>query len=712
MTAESVDAPLAEADRTSATANVYVTGADQDSDVSAVALGIVAMLSNQAARVGVFQPIASERGGSLMDLLREYSTVKVPPERSIGVTSARAALDPKAALAEIVQRYGELAQDCDAILILGTDEGESTPVVDLRLHGAVAANLGAPVVLVVSANARAAQDVGVLAERSLNELRAVHAHPVAVIATRVVPNDLTDVGSALSASLDTLSWAIPESPAMRAPTVNELVAAVNGTVIAGDPALLSREAMGVLVGGGAVERALENLSEGAVVIVPADRTDYLLALTAAHGADRFPTLAGLILNGGVTPHPAVADLLEAMNSTLPVIATDLLTFDTAQAVTYARGRLDRNAERKIDLALAEMDRHVDGDALLERLRLPIPDVVTPQRFEHGLLQRAKQERKHVVLPEGSDDRILRAAGRLLQRDIASLTVLGSPEQMTRRAAELGVDLSEARLIDPERSELRELFGQEFARLRAHKGMTEDRAYEMMGEVTYFGTMMVHLDYADAMVSGAAHTTAATMKPVFEIIKTEPGISTASSVIFMCLADQVLAFSDCVVVRNPTAEELADIAIASAGTAAQFGLDPRLAMLSYSTGTSGIGADVDKVRAATELVRERRPDIAIEGPIQYDAALYPEVAATKMPDSPVAGRATVLIFPDLNTGNNTVKAVQRTAGGLMIGPAFQGLRKPINDLSRGARVEEIVNTVAITAIQAQSRKPAQDGVPRP
>lgn len=222
----------------------------------------------------------------------------------------------------------------------------------------------------------------------------------------------------------------------------------------------------------------------------------------------------------------------------------------------------------------------------------------------------------------------------------------------------------------------------------------------MTDISYFGTMMVHLGIADGMVSGAAHTTAHTIRPSFEIIKTQPGVSTVSSVFLMCLSDRVLAYGDCAVVPDPTAEQLADIAISSAQTASQFGIDPRIAMLSYSTGDSGSGADVDKVRSATKLVRERRPDLLVEGPIQYDAAIEQSVADKKMPDSAVAGKATVFIFPDLNTGNNTYKAVQRSAGAIAVGPVLQGLNKPVNDLSRGALVEDIVNTVAITAIQAQ------------
>jgi len=305
-----------------------------------------------------------------------------------------------------------------------------------------------------------------------------------------------------------------------------------------------------------------------------------------------------------------------------------------------------------------------------------------------------------VLPEGDDDRILRAAEQLLRRGVADLTVLGDDTAVRSRAASLGLGLGGLRTVDPSTSEWREDFAQTYYELRKHKGVGLPLARDSMVDVSYFGTMMVYKGLADGMVSGAAHTTAHTIRPAFELIRTAPGVKVVSSVFFMLLADRVLVYGDCAVVPNPDAEQLADIAVSSAGTAATFGIEPRIAMLSYSTGESGSGTDVDKVREATRIARERRPDLLIEGPIQYDAAIDPEVARTKLPDSPVAGRATVFVFPDLNTGNNTYKAVQRSANAVAVGPVLQGLRKPVNDLSRGATVADIIDTVAITAIQAQ------------
>ena len=344
--------------------------------------------------------------------------------------------------------------------------------------------------------------------------------------------------------------------------------------------------------------------------------------------------------------------------------------------------------------------------MLAAINVPASEVRTPLMFEYQLMERARVDRQRIVLPESEDDRILEAAAILLRRGVANLILLGDETKVRARASALGLDLDEASIVSPQDAELVEKFAAEYAAARAHKGMTVERAREIVTDISYFGTMMVHLGLADGMVSGAVNTTAHTIRPALEFVKTKPGVSTVSSVFLMCLADRVLAYGDCAVIPEPTTEQLADIAISSAETAQQFGIEPRVAMLSYSTGTSGSGADVEKVRAATALVRERAPDLLLEGPIQYDAAIDPEVARTKLPNSPVAGRATVFIFPDLNTGNNTYKAVQRSAHAIAIGPVLQGLRKPVNDLSRGALVSDIVNTVAITAVQGQAIKQAQ------
>ena len=438
-----------------------------------------------------------------------------------------------------------------------------------------------------------------------------------------------------------------------------------------------------------------------LVIAPGDRADIVVATAAVRHSETYPRIAGLLLTAGFEPDPSVMRLIEGMErSAVPMLLSDDDTYNTATRVSAIKPQITSDDVRKIERALRLFDEHVDTPALRDRISVVSSDTVTPLMFEHRLIDRARKDIQRIVLPEGSDDRVLQAADHVLRRGIADLTILGEPEAIKERSRVLGLDLSDATVIDPRTSELRESFADELAEIRAHKGLTREGAFDLVLDPSYFGTMLVHRGLVDGMVSGAAHTTAHTIRPALQIIKTAPNITTVSSAFFMALADRVLVFADAAVVTNPTVDQLADIAISSAQTAAQLGIDPRVAMLSYSTGDSGSGADVEKVRAATALVHERAPELLAAGPIQYDAAVEPSVGASKLPGSEVAGRATVLIFPDLNTGNNTYKAVQRSANALAIGPVLQGLAKPVNDLSRGATVADIVNTVAITAIQAQ------------
>jgi phosphate acetyltransferase len=683
---------------------IYVASPEGDTGKSTIALGILHRLAATVAKVGVFRPITrlGEQRDYILELLLAHTTAGLPYEECVGVGYQELHEDPDGAIADIVDRYHHVADQCDAMLIVGSDYTDVATPSELSMNGRIAVNIGAPVVLAVKAKGRTPEQVAQLIELCLAELASQHAHTAAVVANRCDPAQMTAVADALRRIEPPAPkmYVLPEEPLLVAPSVAELQSAVEGTVLQGDPALLTREVMDVLVAGMTADHVVERLTEGVAVITPGDRSDVVLAVVSAHAAEGFPSLSCVILNGGLELHPSISALVSGLGLRLPIITTPFGTFETASRVASARGRVTASSQRKIDTALELMDTYVDTADLLARLAIPIPSVVTPQMFTYQLVDRARSDRKRIVLPEGDDDRILKAAGRLLQRGVADLTILGEEARVRSRAAELGVDLSAAAVLNPRTSDLCDKFAEQYAELRKHKAVTVEQAREIIHDVSYFGTMLVHNDMVDGMVSGAAHTTAHTVRPAFEIIKTLPDVSTVSSIFLMCLADRVLAYGDCAIVPDPTAEQLADIAVSSARTAAQFGIDPRVAMLSYSTGTSGTGADVDKVRTATELVRTREPDLLVEGPIQYDAAVEPSVAATKMPGSKVAGRATVLIFPDLNTGNNTYKAVQRSAGAIAIGPVLQGLNKPVNDLSRGALVEDIVNTVAITAIQAQ------------
>jgi phosphate acetyltransferase len=688
---------------------IYLASVEGHTGKSAVALGLVDALSRRVGRVGVFRPVSrSTDGDYVLDLLLARATAEVSPEEAVGTTYEAVHHDPEAALGTIVERFRAVADRCDAVLVVGSDYTDVGTPTELSFNARVAANLGAPVLLVLGGRrpdgqeGRTAHEVEQVAEIALGEFRSEHAELVGVVVNRAEPGELGAIPAALLPLLPAglPVFAIPEDPALVAPALRTVLQAADAELVAGDPALTERTVAGIVVAAMTLENVLPRLVEGALVVVPGDRVDTVLGVLLAHDSKTFPSLAGLILSGGFPLPPNVARLVDGLHLALPVARTELGTYETVTTVSAVRSTLAAESPQKAAAALALFEAHVDADRLLDAIDVHASAVVTPLMFEYGLLARARERRRHIVLPEGEDDRVLEAAGIVLARDMAELTILGNEVQVRARALGLGLDLGRAHVISPTTSPLRERFAETYARERKHRGVSLEHARDTVTDVSYFGTLMVHEGLADGMVSGATHTTAHTIRPAFELIKTAPGVSVVSSVFLMALADRVLVYGDCAVIPDPTSEQLADIAVSAAGTAEQFGIDPRIAMLSYSTGTSGSGADVEKVRAATALVRERAPQLLVEGPIQYDAAADPQVAAAKMPGSAVAGRATVFVFPDLNTGNNTYKAVQRSSNALAIGPVLQGLNKPINDLSRGALVRDIVNTIAITAIQAQ------------
>ncbi|UQN14518.1 phosphate acetyltransferase [Gulosibacter sp. ACHW.36C] len=701
------------------TASIYITSSEGFSGKQAVALGVLETLTQHSGRVGLFRPVtqSATRDDILKHLLERLDpNLGLTPELGVGVTYDEVHADATSALGKILQRYDAVASRCDVVVILGSDFTDVGNPAELDFNARVAANLGAPVLLVLTGlnpddrSARTPAELAQVAASTLPVLEAEHAQLLAVVVNRVGEGHLDEVRTGVQAAVrdaevaataEVPVWCLPENKVLNAPSVDELRAALGAELYSGDEKLLGREVLGITVAGMSMEHVLERTFESGVVVVAADRTETIVALLLAQQARTMPSLAALVVNGPFEFSPIVESLIRGVDLELPMLRTNLGTYETAQRIVNTRGRFLASMVRKVDTALADFAEYVDRDALLGLLDVPEPQVVTPLMFEHTLLARARAERKHIVLPEGNDDRILQAASTLLTREVAELTILGDEPSIRNRASELGLDLAEAHIVSPQDPAMLERFSEEYARLRAHKGVTIDQARDRVQDVSYFGTMMVHLGLADGMVSGAAHTTAHTIKPSFEIVKTRPNVSIVSSVFLMSLADRVLVYGDCAVNPDPTAEQLADIAISSAETAKQFNIEPRVAMLSYSTGDSGAGADVDKVREATRLVRERAPELLVEGPLQYDAATDMAVASKKLPGSDVAGRATVFIFPDLNTGNNTYKAVQGSAGALAIGPVLQGLNKPINDLSRGALVSDIVNTVAITAIQAQA-----------
>ncbi|HWD82351.1 MAG TPA: phosphate acetyltransferase, partial [Kribbella sp.] len=612
--------------------SVYVASVEGTTGKSTVALGVLHQLSRRVGRVAVFRPIVradtATHGGRdyVLDLLISQDAVEQSYEDGVGVTYDAVHADPDAALDTIVQRYHAVAETADAVVIVGSDFTDVGTPTEFSFNAKIAANLGAPVLLVLNGFDRTPHDVRAIADMAVAELAAHHGSLFAVIVNRVGHEPVDAVGAAedsaddgavssapdaagevLVAALDGIgapAFAIPDEPLLNQPLVADLLAPIGGRLLSGDPQLLSREVTGLMIAGMTMPNVLDRLFEGAAVVTAGDRPEVVLGVVMAHASRTFPQIAAIVLNGGFELPTQVQRLIEGLGVTLPLIETSLGTQATSAKLTAVRGRLTKDAPRKIDTALALFDQYVDGPALLDQLALARSSAVTPLMFEHRLVDRAVSDRRHIVLPEGEEERILRAADVLLRRGVADLTLLGDPTTISQKAATLGVDVSAATVVHPEHSDLTERFAAEYHRLRQHRGVDLDRARELVRDVSYFGTMMVQLGLADGMVSGAVHTTAHTIRPALEVVKTVPDVSVVSSVFFMCLENQVLVYGDCAVNPDPNAEQLADIAISSAATAAAFGVEPRVAMLSYSTGSSGTGTDVEKVSKATNIVRER------------------------------------------------------------------------------------------------------------
>ncbi|MFF0226747.1 phosphate acetyltransferase [Streptomyces sp. NPDC004629] len=691
------------------TRSVYVTGIDRGDGRQVVELGVMELLTRQVDRVGVFRPLVHHHPDRLFELLRARYRLSQDPATVYGMdyheaSTLQAEQGSDELVSTLVDRFHLVARDYDVVLVLGTDFADTQLPDELALNGRLANEFGASVIPVVGGRRQSTESVLAETRNAFRAYQGLGCDVLAMVANRVAPGDREELAGQLANRLPVPCYVLPDEPALAAPTVAQIGQALGAEVLLGDDSGLARDALDFVFGGAMLPNLLAALTPGCLVVTPGDRADLVVGSLAAHSAGT-PPIAGVLLTLDERPSDGILTLAARLAPGTPVLSVAGNSFPTAERLFSLEGKLNAATPRKAETALGLFERYVDTGDLLRRVSAPSSDRVTPMMFEHKLLEQARADRRRVVLPEGTEERVLRAAEVLLRRDVCDLTLLGPVDRIRKQAADLGIDLGEAQLIDPAVSELREAFAERYARLRAHKGVTAELAHDVVADVNYFGTLMVEEGLADGMVSGSVHSTAATIRPAFEIIKTRPESSIVSSVFFMCLADKVLVYGDCAVNPDPDAAQLADIAVQSAATARQFGVEPRIAMLSYSTGTSGSGADVDKVREATKLARARRPDLKIEGPIQYDAAVEPTVAATKLPGSEVAGQASVLIFPDLNTGNNTYKAVQRSAGAIAVGPVLQGLRKPVNDLSRGALVQDIVNTVAITAVQAQSPAPA-------
>jgi phosphate acetyltransferase len=673
-------------------ANLYITAMAPESGKSVVALGLAELLAGRVERLGFFRPIVPADQDPQLELMRTRYAADV----AFALTQESAAvLDYEELRKRVVAAYRALEDRCDFVLCEGTDFAGAAPALDFGLNADLANEVAAPVLAVIRGTSADETVAAVHAARGGLETKGCNVFGFVV--NRVPPELVDEVASRLADVAEPVD-VVPERIELAAATIGDVAEELGARVAQGAADGLDREIRDVRVAAMSVEHFLEHIEDGVLVIVPGDRADVLLACVAAGESAALPSIAGVVLTGGYPPAENVRRLLET--ASFPVLEVPLLTHEAAAAVHGVRSVLRADSGRKIAAAIGAFQNAVDREELAARFDLEQPRRVTPIMFEYDLVERAKSNQRRIVLPEGEDDRVLRAGEILLRRGVVDVTILGDPDDVRARAGVLGVDLDGAEIVDPLSSPLRDDYAARYYELRKHKGATEEYANDRVGDPSYFGTMMVLTGAADGMVSGAAHTTADTIRPAFELIKARPGVSVVSSVFLMCLPDRVLVYGDCAVNPNPDAGQLADIAISSAETAATFGIEPRVAMLSYSTGASGKGVDVDKVREATEAVREQRADLAVEGPIQYDAAVDVDVARLKLPESDVAGHATVFVFPDLESGNVAYKAVQRSANAVAIGPVLQGLNKPVNDLSRGCTIPDIVNTVAITAIQAQ------------
>ena len=703
---------------------IYVASAEAGAGKSVVALGLLELAARRGGRVGFFRPIVrhdAARDPSVRLVTSRYLPDADPAALAgLNREAARAYLAEDrtpALIADLLAKYRSLRDGAggepdDLLVVEGTSFAGFAPTHEFDLNADLAANFGAAVLPVFTARGKTPADVRDALAIAADGFRDRGCEVLAAVVNHV-PAGWGDADRRLvrEAPHAPPVYFLPEDPRLTHPTVGEVAAALGADRLFGPDAEddsplpfagADRPVEKFVVAAMRVPHFLEHLAGGSLVVTPGDREDILLASLAGDRSRTGPDIAGVLLTGGLRPRGAVAKLVAGLAG-VPVLGVETDTFATATGAAAVPAALSPDAPRKVEAALELFDAHVDSGALAEAIRLSAPGRVTPLMFEYDLLRRAAADRKQIVLPEGAEPRVLKAAETILRRGVARLTLLGEPAAVRGKMAELKLDgdlFDAANIIDPATDPLREEFAAEYLELRKHKGVTADAARDRMADVSYFGTMMVHLGRADGMVSGACHTTAHTIRPAFEFIKTKPGVGVVSGAFLMLLADRVLVYADCAVVPEPTVDQLAEIAVTSAETAARFGVDPRVALLSYSTGESGAGEEVDRVRAATAKAQALRPDLPIDGPMQYDAAVDPKTAASKRPGSPVAGRATVLIFPDLNAGNNTYKAVQRTAGAVAVGPVLQGLNKPVNDLSRGCAVADVVSTVAITAVQAQ------------
>ena len=691
---------------------IYIATGEPESGKSIITLGLMGILLGRTRKVGYFRPIIevtdkSEKDNHIETVLSHFN-LEMDYEDCYALTGTEVIQKKTTGhegdiLDAIIKKYKALEDRFDFILVEGTDFSGEAVFVELDVNAVIAKNLGIPVILVGTGKDKSLEELVINLHLAYDSFLDKEVRVLGIVANKVDESQTDEVARLLKDELEEEIFigVIPMIKSLNNPTIKEIVDNLKADILIGE-AQVDNQVETSAVGAMQLRNFLVHLKTNCLVITPGDRADIILSSLQASLSDNYPKIAGILLTGGLVPEEPIMKLIQGLKEVVPILAIKKGTFEVANKIGAIRSHIYPTNDQRIYTSLNTFDKHVDIGDLIRKYLTFKPMGLTPRMFQYDLLKKAQKVKKHIVLPEGTDDRILLAAARLTVLDIVEITLLGSKSSIEDKIKELGIsmNLDNVHIVNPVSSPNFEAYVRTFYELRKHKNINMSMAHDIMQDVSFFGTMMVYKGDADGMVSGAVNTTQHTIRPALQFIKTKPGVSVVSSVFFMCLDDRVSVFGDCAINPNPTAEQLAEIAISSADSSAAFGIEPKVAMLSYSSGSSGQGADVDKVRKATEIVKELRPDIKIEGPIQYDAAVDSKVGKKKLPDSKVAGEASVLIFPDLNTGNNTYKAVQRETGAIAIGPMLQGLNKPVNDLSRGCTVDDIFNTVIITAIQAQ------------
>lgn len=690
---------------------IYVTTIEPNSGKSLVSLGVLRMMLTRSSKVGYFRPIINKDKNDKVDnhtntAINFFNLDITNDECFVYEQSDVVELLSEGKTDEIIhnviKKYKKLEEKFDYVLVEGTDFSGEGGFTEIDVNLMIAKNLGIPVLIVGAGNNKKKKDFINTMQITYNSFTKKEVDVIGVIANKIEEDEIDFIENELKKTLPSKVHidVVPKVNFLAYPTVKEVIKSLKGKVLFGEQ-FLNNSIGSFSTGAMQLRNYLTHLKDNALVITPGDRADIILGALQANASSNYPKISGIILTGGLIPEDSILQLIEGVQSTIPIVSVEGGTFAISNKIGAVNPKIYATNSKKILLALDTFDKYVNAEGLTNMLSSFNSDKLTPSMFQYNLLQKARANRKHIVLPEGNDERIIKAAAQLQLLNIVDLTLLGNKKDIQSKANQLGlqINLDKINVLNPEDSIHNHAFGKTLFEARKHKGMTETTARDLVHDVSYYGTLMILNGLADGMVSGAIHTTMHTIKPALQIIKTKPGVSVVSSVFFMCLSDRVSVMGDCAVNPNPNAEQLAEIALSSAASAAAFGIEPKVAMLSYSSGSSGKGEEVEKVRKATEIAKAKNPTLKIEGPIQYDAAVDMSVAKTKMPDSQVAGQASVLIFPDLNTGNNTYKAIQRETGALAIGPMLQGLNKPVNDLSRGCTVEDIYNTVLLTAIQA-------------